>query len=230
MSTEYGLGRKGLEFDPKNLLFSIRAKLAEEPSKKTKQAWNPSGWWGDQQQTSKCVGFGFAHYIEDGPVTHKGQAPIADPNKIYEIAQDLDQWPGNDYDGTSVLAGAKALVQMGFIKEYRWAYTLSDMIEAVLELGPVVVGTNWYEAMFKPDEKGLIKIGGDIAGGHCWKVDAVNVKTKLFRLKNSWGREWGRKGFADIRFLDMERLIHEDGEICIATEFSDKFLNKEKAA
>jgi C1A family cysteine protease len=85
-------------------------------------------------------------------------------------------------------------------------------------LGPVVVGTNWYNGMFYPNRNGLIKISGRIAGGHAYVINGVNTVTRLFRIKNSWGQSWGQSGHAYISFTDMERLIRERGEICFAVE------------
>ena len=34
---------------------------------------------------------------------------------IYKQAQTLDEWPGDDYEGTSVLAGAKAVQAEGYM-------------------------------------------------------------------------------------------------------------------
>ncbi len=187
-------------------------------SARTSRYWNANGWWGDQALYPHCVGFAWTHWVEDGPVTQKGPAPIVDPHKVYSEAQKIDEWPGEEYDGTSVRAGAKVLQSKGFISEYRWAWDVDTLIEAILELGPVVVGTNWYEDMFNPDETGLIKVGGRVAGGHAYLINGVNKKKRLFRLKNSWGRNWGLKGHAYISFDDMSRLIAEDGEICLGIE------------
>jgi Papain family cysteine protease len=181
-------------------------------------------WWGyrvrlDQGQTPQCVAYGWSHFITDSPDPHP--APLIAPATLYHEAQTLDEWPGEDYDGTSVRGGAKALVNHAEIAaEYRWAFDLDTLIANVLEVGPVVIGVNWYERMFDPDSKNYVRIGGGIAGGHCVKVDGVNTDYKFVRIKNSWGQEWGRGGFARITFDDMERLLGEDGEACMAVETS----------
>ena len=48
--------------------------------------------------------------------------------------------------------------------------------------------------------------------------NGVDIDKKMFRIKNSWGQRWGKNGFAYISFNDMNKLIKENGEICIAVE------------
>lgn len=128
-------------------------------------------------------------------------------------------YTGNSYDGTSVRAGAKVLQTKGFIESYLWAWDVNTVIQAVLEKGPVVVGTEWTYDMFFPNiDTAIIKPTGNSAGGHAYLINGVNTKKKLFRIKNSWGRVWGNKGHAYISFDDMDKLIRNQGEACLAIE------------
>lgn len=221
--TKYGLGRLESK-DENDLKFLMRNKILKEPPTRLFRNWNNTGYWGNQYSTNKCVGFGFAHYVEDGPITHKGKAPIADPDEIYRLAQTMDDWSHMPHEGTSIRAGAKALQQMGYITEYNWSFNLSDTLDALLEVGPVVIGVNWYTQMFEANNDGIIKIGGINEGGHCVKLDGANMKTRLVRLKNSWGRGWAANGSAFISFDNLERLIHENGEICLAIELKKPII------
>jgi len=85
-------------------------------------------------------------------------------------------------------------------------------------MGPVVVGTNWYWNMFYPNSEGILNIGGKLPGGHAYLINGVDTKRQLFRIKNSWGRAWGKNGSAYIRFYDMKMLIAKNGEVCLAIE------------
>lgn len=127
----------------------------------------------------------------------------------------MDQWPGEDYDGTSVLAGAKVMLARGFIREFRWAFNLQDLLVTVSRKGPVVLGINWYESMFEPDADGYLRPNDSLAGGHAILCIGVNVKRRDVTLFNSWGPNWGNLGRARVTWDDLDRLLHEDGEACV---------------
>lgn len=213
------LGRQYIEDDrDKNYLIKDHLLKNNIKSTITSKYWDDNVWWGDQGPTPQCVGYAWAHWIEDGPILHKGAHPLITPKVIYENAQKLDEWPGENYDGTSVRGGVKYLQGKKLVSKYYWGYDIDTLINTVLSLGPVVVGTNWYYGMFYPNLNGLIKISGYLAGGHAYVINGVDTTRKLFRIKNSWGKRWGLSGHAFISFSDMTRLIREQGEICIATE------------
>jgi len=221
----FQLGRTFVEDKrDQNYLISKNLKLIKEQVVRTttkvltSRYWSDTGWWGNQGNTPQCVGYAWAHWLEDGPVEQPGRAPIIQPSIIYRNAQKLDEWPGENYNGTSVRGGVKYLQSIKKVKSYYWAYDLNTLINTVMNVGPVVVGTNWYYNMFFPDKNGVIKVGGKHSGGHAYIINGVDTKTKMFRLKNSWGKTWGKSGSAFISFSDMDKLIKQNGEICLAVE------------
>jgi len=134
---------------------------------------------------------------------------------IYRKARTLDEWPGEDYEGTSVIAGAKACKQLGMIKAYRWAFGLDDLRLALGYKGPAVLGINWYEGMMSPDADGYIKPTGSLLGGHAILAFSVNERLKRISLWNSWGATFGHNGTCHVSFYDMEKLLAEQGEACV---------------
>lgn len=213
---EYGLGRK-VAPDHRDMNHPMRALLSVDAPKKPFGYWH-GGMFLDQGPTPQCVEYSWHHFLQTGRIRPSGKYPYWTPGSVYPEMQKIDEWPGEDYDGTSVRAGAKMLWAMGYINEYHWAWDLETVIDAVTRLGPVVMGTNWYSDMFEPDSRGRVKLGGYQAGGHAWLIDGANRKQGLIRAKNSWGRAWGLNGRFWMPFEDLERLINEDGEACIATE------------
>lgn len=208
--------------DARDDLFPVATVLNAVPPQLREKYWWADGWWGDQGGTSHCVAYSWMHYVEDGPVIQdvtKGRArPLIEPVRLYKESQLRDPWAGERYPGTSVRAAAKVLKDLNIIKEYRWAANISEVINTVLTVGPMVVGTKWYDGMNKPDAKGLMHLGGKDMGGHAYLINGVNLDKEVLRIKNSWGKKWGVKGYAFITFDDFEKLLNKGGEACIAFE------------
>lgn len=176
-----------------------------------RRRWRDNQWSGDQGETPHCVGFAWAHWLASSPVSQ-----FLNPDGIYELAQFLDEWEGEDYDGTSVRAGAKVLTRLGHVAEYRFTVDEAVLRGNVLDVGPVVIGVNWYAGMETPDRDGLVHPTGRLRGGHALLV--VGYLPGFYTLKNSWGLGWGLGGHAWIADERMQQLLNEDGEACLAVE------------
>lgn len=202
------------QFDPRNLNYPIRTLLG--PRKPRSYTWRCSVWF-DQKDQGECVGYSLGHEVAARPV----EAPI-DPvtiHRLYRRAQDLDEWPGSDYSGTSVLAGVKAYAEAGYYGGYRWATSVEDVFLSIGWQGPVVLGINWYEGMMNTDSRGFISPTGSVVGGHAICAIGVSVSTRTIRLRNSWGRGWGRDGDALVSEDDLAVLLGQaDAECCVPVQ------------
>ena len=210
-----------VQFDEKSRQYPVMATLGGLKPRSYTWAGGPVL---DQGPDGACVGFAMTHELAARPAVVKGRGPSFAKEKVYWEAQKIDAWPGGSYpgaspryEGTSVLAGIKMMQKMGYIKEYRWAFGLDDLVMAVGYKGPAVLGIPWYEGMYTPGHCGYIHIGGKMVGGHAILCRGVSVKNRTFLLQNSWGPNWGKNGTALISWEDMDRLLHERGEAVIPT-------------
>lgn len=213
------------QFDERSREYGISA--VSRPAPRRDKQWK-IGPILDQGREGACVGFGWtAEALATPTPVDLSRTPWGvprDPTKlaleVYKQAQLIDEFPGEEY-GTSVLAGAKIMKKMGFLKEYRWAFSVDDVITGLINRGPVVLGIEWRSGMYAPKD-GVLKLSGDVVGGHC--ITAVgfrSVKSSAIPgqesvvLQNSWGLDWGVNGLAQISVSDLTALLAAQGEACV---------------
>lgn len=198
------------QFDDRSRDYPIRQLVgAKQPRSYT---WRCDTWL-DQGREGACVGHAWAHEIAARPAIRPATSELA--FAIYREAQRIDPWPGEQYEGTSVLAGAQITQQRGYFDEYRWCFGIDDLVLAVGYAGPVVLGINWHEGMFRPDADGYIAPTGSVMGGHAILATAVSVRRGDVTLHNSWSQSWGVNGRCRIRIPDLASLLQAGGEACV---------------
>lgn len=203
-----------VRFDGRSRNFPIRALIDQR--KPRSYTWS-CGVWLNQGQEGACTGFAVTHEAAARPVTVRVDEVMA--RSIYQRARQIDEWPGEDYEGSSVLAAIKAGQEQGWYGEYRWAFGIDDLKLALSYKGPAVLGIPWYEGMFEPDSTGFIRPDGSVMGGHAILANGICLKAPGYiRLHNSWGKGWGVNGECFITFADLDRLLHEQGEACIPVQ------------
>jgi hypothetical protein len=213
-----GLGRK-LAHDPRDKAFPLKA--AQPQRNVSARTWYVRGVL-DQGSTSQCVAYSGSKYLTCHPICNK---PPMTEAEFYHQCQLVDEWPGTDYDGTSVRALFKVLKRLGLVSEYRWTWNVDTMVNHVLSTGPMVCGTEWFMGMFDSDRNDFLIPDGEPAGGHAWLIIGADINKKCydgsrgaFRMLNSWGASWSSNGRAYVSFKDMQKLLDLDGEACVATE------------
>jgi hypothetical protein len=202
--------------DPASLAYPIRTVARAQPRNVT---WRVPLEPLNQGAEGACVGFGWTHEAMSTPVAIAG-LDTAWARGLYWQAQKLDEWPGEDYSGSSVLAGAKAMQDVGYLVEYRWAFGAADVALGLASSGPVVLGIPWLSGMYQAPD-GIMTPTGHIVGGHCILAYAYRTGTQspfdepAIGLYNSWGPGWGKSGRAWIRQSALDDLLKNDGEACV---------------
>lgn len=221
-----------VEFDERSRNFRATDGLDDKPFRS--YTWS-CDVYNDQGQEGACVGFSISHELSARPQVWRADAAVA--QNIYHRARELDQWPGEDYDGTSVLAGMKAAQEIMNTKGlpvyggYRWAFGIQDVVKTIGYKGPVVLGINWHYSMYYPDSQGFIAPTENPVGGHAILANGVKVvklvstepavwsnidlDKSYVRLHNSWGTSYGKGGDAFITLRHLDALLQADGEACI---------------
>lgn len=187
----------------------------------------------NQGKTNACVGHAWRLWKTSSLLRTYGPP---DEWQIYAAARRLDSFPENDgvgeeYDlGTTVRAGAKALKAAGQIGTYVWVHSFDELRVWMLSgRGTVVLDIPWYVSMFTTvmtslgrsgDYAPFVKIRAEegMAGRHAIVAVGLNDNDERLRLANSWGTSWGDLGRAWITYTDLELLMSQGGEGCMATE------------
>jgi hypothetical protein len=154
-------------FDPASRMYAGAARARARPRRG--RLWNP-GRVLDQGAEGACCGFAAAAEAAAEPV------PVPRiTNRYargwYKNAQRRDEWPGEQYDGTSVLATMKEGKARGLFGAYGWFLRVESLAHGLVadpedDGGPAVVGVEWREGSYETDQLGVLRPSGQVVGGH----------------------------------------------------------------
>lgn len=149
---------------------------------------------------------------------------------LYSDATHRDQWhdqawPNTDC-GSSGLGVAKALRHRGLVDQYGHA-TTAEELGALLQNGPVLMGTVWLDAFFTPGPGGFIDAdpnwpSSSVAGGHevcltaledvSFNADGTLSDGTVLRFVNSWTTGWGDQGSGRLA-VGTYRALRQDVDL-----------------
>ena len=154
-------------------------------------------WGHDQGKEGSCVGHGISM---ERAITNIAQAKALgllnpgrryNPLDVWNEAKKIDEWPGEDYDGTSVRAGLDILRKRGHCE-------IDNGKTSPEDIGEGIKANRWARSV------------DDVLTALCYgDLDYVDVL-------NSWGR-----GFPHLTRMPatvLERLWKEDGEVGLVTD------------
>lgn len=156
----------------------------------------------NQGETSQCVAYALAGWIEHYKWKYEGIAAQIDPAPIYQHAKQIDGYPNGE--GTTLEAGLQSAQELGLISavaqgSIREVTTPLEVRQALHRYGVVLAAFNATEAWSFPSATGWIKPEGSPLGGHavllCGYSDLDDEdNSPFFALQNSWG-DIGWRGF-----------------------------------
>ncbi|MBI5108187.1 MAG: C1 family peptidase [Rhodocyclales bacterium] len=184
----------------------------------------------DQGREGACTGFGLATVVHYLLRTRRRDPALQDisPLMLYDLARRYDEWPGEDYDGSSCRGAMKGWHKHGVCDVALWKRsgggTLSEAVvnnaarrplgayfrvnhrdlvamhAAITEVGILYVSCNVHSGWDAVGKDGRIKFADDSLGGHAFAIVAYDERG--FWLQNSWGKGWGHQGYAHVSYQD----------------------------
>ena len=182
----------------------------------------------DQGTEGACTGFGLAtmvHYLMRKRKVVPDTTTIS-PHMLYQLAKRYDEWPGDNYEGSSARGAMKGWHKHGVCADSIWkkekrlapkastdaatrplgAYfrvnhrDLVAMHSAIVEVGILYASATVHAGWDNVKADGIIKMQDQILGGHAFAIVAFDEHG--FWIQNSWGKKWGNEGLARISYDD----------------------------
>ena len=197
----------------------------------------------DQKSEGACTGFGLAAVINY--LNHqRGIKRNISARMLYEMARKHDEWPGEEYSGSSCRGAIKGFANMGVCRDTYWPYTehkpgrlsvkaakdarsntlgayyrlsrrISDFHGAINEAGIVFCSANVHAGWRSSAIKnGVIPHKKISTGGHAFAI--VGYNQKGFWVQNSWDKHWGRNGVALWTYEDWHENLTDAWVISLA--------------
>ena len=186
----------------------------------------------DQHSEGACTGFSLAACINYLYKTSEQDIQVS-TRMLYEMAKKSDEWPGENYDGSSLRGAIGGWKNMGVCTESMWPYRttnkgtltitraenarkhtigayyrikpeITHFHAALNEVGIIAVSASVHRGWNNPVD-GIIKYHKKKDGGHAFAI--VGYNEDGFWIQNSWGNSWGNNGLALWSYEDWNENI-----------------------
>jgi predicted chitinase len=190
----------------------------------------------DQGKEGACTGYGLAtvaNYLQLRRRVLPEKVPVS-PRMLYNMARRYDEWPGEDYEGSSARGAMKGWHKHGVCREELYPSAGKDDGKGLTEMRTSEARKRPLGAYFRVNHKDLVamhsaiaevgvlyatsmvhegwqQVGGDGAIRSSERIIGghafaiVAYDDEGFWLQNSWGTDWGAGGFAHLTYDDWLR-------------------------
>jgi hypothetical protein len=187
----------------------------------------------NQGQEGACTGFGLAtvaNYLLRARAVYPENVSVS-PRMIYEMARRYDEWPGEQYSGSSARGAMKGWHKHGVCSETDWPYHASDGGGVLSDQRAFNAAQRPLGAYYRVNHRDLVAMHAAMAevgilyatarvhaGWNAVGKDGViRVAEKIlgghafaivaydkegFWIQNSWGEGWGMEGFGRVSYSD----------------------------
>lgn len=191
----------------------------------------------DQGREGACTGFGLAtiaNYLLRGRRVQPDTTPVS-PRMFYEMAKRYDEWPGEEYEGSSARGAMKGWYKHGVCGANVWPYDPKRPDAKITNQRALDAIKRPLGAYYRVNHKDLVAMhaaiaevgilyatatvheGWDDVGGNGviplretiqggHAFAIVAYDHRGFWIQNSWGTRWGASGFGLITYDDW--LLH----------------------
>jgi hypothetical protein len=209
----------------------------------------------DQGAEGACTGFGLAT-VANYLLRRRQHVPDLNkvsPRMFYELARRYDEWPGENYDGSSARGAMKGWNKHGVCRDEEWPYHVEKSKRGSLnDARSVAARARPLGAYYRVNHKDLIAMHAAIADvGALYATSMVHAgwqavgadgeikyspdvlgghafaivayDSKGFWIQNSWGSGWGKDGMGHVSYDDW---LENGTDVWVARLGAPVLLNK----
>jgi len=203
--------------------------------------------WQEQQEYMKEIAAGKSYIREEDEYDLSEQW-------IYYKAKEIDPWPDDEgtsikfamkvlqkigvpcekaYPYNESYKGkpeswAKMIAKWGLIDSYYRCEDLNSLKSSLANNGPTVIGIACFEEIFYVGGNGYIPYPANpdwFYGGHAICAVGYDDVNKVIKFKNSWGKEWGNKGYGLLPYKYINDFMW-DAWVAKDLSVTKKILNE----